>query len=454
MAVSFDEAVNFIENTPKFVNVNGRNKSGNDNLKEVMNILGNPQDRHKCIHIAGTNGKGSTVRFTMSILCCMGYRTGCFISPHLEKINERISVSRLIDDRLQTWDIKDIEFVSAFEEVMAAVEENNNRGGSYLSYFEMLFAIAAVYFAKQDIDYVIYETGLGGRLDATNIINPEVTAITSIGLDHTAYLGDTIELIAGEKAGIIKPGVPVVYNTGEQTADLVIEKRARELSSEAINVAKASYITNDLSDKSIDFSLCSSYYSYHDIKLNVNGALYQLDNAATAIEVCNTLFKESGIIDEATIRKAMSLFFWAGRMERIGNRIIVDGAHNDDAIARYIEAIRLLSEDKSIILMFAVSADKDYASMIKHLSERLKLDRVYVTSLDSSRAVSAEAVSKIFVRYNGEIDIVVDDNISSALIAGYKYAEETDRMLFCVGSLYLVGSVKQIVKERFNNDKF
>ncbi|MGN0436077.1 MAG: bifunctional folylpolyglutamate synthase/dihydrofolate synthase, partial [Wujia sp.] len=215
----YDEAVKFIEDTPRFVDGGTkRNKSGNENLAMVMAQLGNPELRHPAIHIAGTNGKGSTVRMTMCILCNMGYSVGTFISPHLIKLNERISISSLCNDgkSIATKDITDEAFVCCFERVMKAVEQVVDCGGGYLSYFEMLFAIAAVYYENKSVDYVIYETGLGGRLDATNLITPVITAITSIGLDHTAYLGDTIEQIAAEKAGIIKESVPIVYNTGEK----------------------------------------------------------------------------------------------------------------------------------------------------------------------------------------------------------------------------------------------
>lgn len=447
--MNYDEAVAFIENTPKFFSEGGRNKSGNDNLKQVMELLENPQDKIKAIHIAGTNGKGSTARFTMNILTKMGFKVGVFTSPHLVKVNERIVVAyeKTQDERplFVTEDISDEDFLACFDEVMLAVEKNLKNDGSYLSFFEMLFAMAAVYFEKCGLDYVIYETGLGGRLDATNIVMPVATAITSIGLDHMMYLGDTIKTIAAEKAGIIKANIPVVYNTGEKDADEVIYDTAKALFAPTINVANTQYIANEITDKTIDFSLSTSYYKYHNIILNVAGAKYQMDNAVTAIVLCNTLFDEP--ISESVVKAACDSFFWPGRMERIKEDVIVDGAHNEDAIVRYIEAVRNVKPENQILL-FAVSADKDYEPMIKLLSEGLTLKRVYVTSLDSDRAIGASVVAKLFEKYNrGNTEIYHNDCIKEAYEEGYSFVKDEHDILFCVGSLYLVGSIKEIAME-------
>lgn len=172
--------------------------------------------------------------------------------------------------------------------------------------------MAAVYFAKRELDFVIYETGLGGRLDATNVLIPDVSIITSIGLDHTKYLGDTIEKIAYEKAGIIKKHVPVVYHTGDEQADNIICEIADTLDADAINVAKTKYIINEITDKTIDFSVSGRYYSYDNLKINTC-ATYQIDNAVTAIEACHTLFKntdfEKRVMDTAVIKKSLKDFF-------------------------------------------------------------------------------------------------------------------------------------------------
>ena len=223
---SMKEAEDYINQIPLFgPHTEGRNKSGNENLEAVMALLGNPHLAHKAIHVAGTNGKGSTVQFLRAILTEEGYRVRTFTSPHLISITERIE------------GITEEEFVECYQIVRNACEHAVQKNLQHLSYFEFLFAMAAVYFSKLELDYVIYETGLGGRLDATNVLVPVLTIITEIGLDHMKYLGNTIEAIAGEKAGIIKTGVPVVYHTGSLEADAVVKNQAEALAAEAINVA-------------------------------------------------------------------------------------------------------------------------------------------------------------------------------------------------------------------------
>ena len=212
-----------------------------------MALLGNPHLVHKAIHVAGTNGKGSTVQFLRAILTEEGYRVRTFTSPHLISITERIE------------GISDEDFVTCYQIVRRACEQAVQQNLQHLSYFEFLFAMAAVYFSGLELDFVIYETGLGGRLDATNVLVPVLTIITEIGLDHTKYLGTTIEEIAREKAGIIKTGVPVVYNTGSIEADTVIKTRAEALAAETINVANVEYIIEEITDKTIDFSMNNGY---------------------------------------------------------------------------------------------------------------------------------------------------------------------------------------------------
>ena len=203
----------------------------------------------------------------------------------------------------------------------------------HLSYFEFLFAMAAVYFSKLELDYVIYETGLGGRLDATNVLVPVLTIITEIGLDHMKYLGNTIEAIAGEKAGIIKTGVPVVYHTGSLEADAVVKNQAEALAAEAINVANVEYNIDEFTDKTIDFSMYSRYYSYNGLRLD-SVATYQVDNAVTAITAGTVLLGRQ--IAQEKIQLALDAFFWPGRMEKLNGNIVIDGIVFSPAILRWM----------------------------------------------------------------------------------------------------------------------
>ncbi|MBR1815817.1 MAG: bifunctional folylpolyglutamate synthase/dihydrofolate synthase [Lachnospiraceae bacterium] len=440
--MNYEEAVNYINDIPFFAKSDTRQKSGNENLNFLMEELGAPHKKIKSIHIAGTNGKGSTANFIKCILEEKGYKVGIFTSPHLVDIRERIIVA----DNM----ISEEDFLHCFLTVKKAEEKIIGRGKTHISFFEFMFAMATVYFEKKSPDYVIYETGLGGRLDATNLLSPVITVITSIGLDHTKYLGDTVTDIAGEKAGIIKSDTPVVYNTGSDEADLVISKVAKSYNAEAINVAKTDYIINDLSYKSIDFSLSNSYYNYEHILINTN-ALYQLDNAATAIVTCNRLFGLTGgcYISQEECNKALGHFFWAGRMEFIYPNVCIDGAHNEAAVKRLIESVNKSFESKKKYILFAVAEDKDYKPMIKLLCDGLKPDGIYVTKINSKRAVSAEYIAELFashinnncrIKYNDDIGYIFGEACKEVL--GYE-----DRILVCAGSLYLAGEIKQMIME-------
>lgn len=449
--MNYEEAVNKIINTPRVTGSKEKlNKSGNSNLGKVMELLGNPHMSVPSIHIAGTNGKGSTCQFVKGILCASGYKVGVFTSPHILKINERIEMAYGFDGcKINSSYISDSDFLLCYERVCRAMEENINTGGLPLSFFEIIFAMAAVYFQEKEPDYVIYETGLGGRLDATNLIEPVITAITSIGLDHTEYLGDTIEAVAGEKAGIIKTNIPVIYNTGDKSADLIIEKTAFSKNAEAINVAKTNYIINEITHKSIDFSLCNSYYKYEKLIIPVTGALYQVDNAVTAITLCNRLLKADNCINIGTIQKGLQSFFWQGRMESIHPKIILDGAHNPDAIERFVESALPIATENNISLLFAVAGDKDYRPMIETLCRKLPLCRVYVTSINSNRGISAKYTAEIFSQClkKNACTVMWDDDIKVMFETAFKDIKNTDETLFCVGSLYLVSSIKEIARE-------
>lgn len=450
---TYEESVNYIENIPLFgPQMNGRHKSGNDNLSGVLCKLGNPHKLIPAIHVAGTNGKGSTSTMLANMLAVRGYRVGVFTSPHLVVINERIAVQYADEaGRILCRDICNDDFVECFHKVNDAMTRHVEEGGMALSYFEFLFAMAACYYAMFQLDYVVYETGLGGRLDATNTIMPEVCIITSIGLDHMQYLGDTISKIAYEKAGIIKQGVPVLYLTGEQAADEVIMEQARLLGSEEINVVNSQYIINELTDKTIDFSVCTRYYKYNHLRLHTC-ALYQVDNARLAIEACNILLGKDAILTEEEVLNAMEQFFWSGRMEEIRPNVFFDGAHNPDAIARFVETVRRVQDGKPLYLMFAVAGDKDYDVMIEQLCSGLELAAVYVTAIPNARKVSPLLIAKQFETTlidKQNTKVYYTEDIKQAYQDSVRMAKQVEGSLYCVGSLYLVGSLKQIDAEVF-----
>ena len=445
----YEAAVSYITDTPKFMT--GRNKSGNENLSKVLDVLGNPHRSIKCVHVAGTNGKGSTVQMIKCLLAEQGFTVGVFTSPHLIRINERIMLCRQTEEGLAEGMISDEDFVNAFDLVKKAVEEVENNGGFPLSYFEFLFALAAVYFDKlceERPDYVIWETGLGGRLDATNLVSPEVCVITQIGLDHMKYLGDTVEQIAAEKAGILKQGVPVVFRTGDEKADAVIGERARELGCPLIEGARVRIGITDQDEKGIDFSFASRYYNYGNLRIPNQAATYQADNAVCALLAANRLCKTENGMPEDAVNHAFSRFSFPGRMERAGAHVVLDGAHNPAAIGRFCEAVKTCYAGRGVRLLFAVACDKDYDTMINMLTSELEIKCCYVTALASDRALSPDYVGALF-RAKG-VQVYESENIGDCLEKGYGDALRSDDILFCVGSLYLIGSVKELI----GNDKF
>ncbi|MDE5777469.1 MAG: bifunctional folylpolyglutamate synthase/dihydrofolate synthase, partial [Lachnospiraceae bacterium] len=226
--MNYQDCVDYILSIPLFAV-----KLGTENLNRILDVMGHPERTAPVIHVAGTNGKGSTCSFLSSILTAKGFKTGVFTSPHLININERI--------RIGTEEISNDDFVAVFEEVMRVVKVVEEDGMAHPSFFEFMFLMAAVYFKKQDVDYAIYETGMGGRLDATNVVKPELCIITSVGMDHMQFLGDTIEQIAEEKAGIIKQGVPVVYFHRNFTVKDIIEKYCKKMGAVLHIVEKTQY---------------------------------------------------------------------------------------------------------------------------------------------------------------------------------------------------------------------
>lgn len=428
----YQEIVDYILSIPKFAA-----KTGTDNLTEFMNQMGNPHNNYKSIHVAGTNGKGSVSTFMKELLINSGYRVGVFTSPHLINITERMSIDRN--------DITREDFISIFKQIKKLIDKRNKEGKSHPSFFEVVFLMAAVWFSEQKVDYAIFETGMGGRFDATNIIMPEVSIITSIGLDHTKYLGDSISEIAYEKAGIIKTGVPVIINTNSKEADEVIIKEAIKKDAPIYSVEKNDYIISELSDKTIDFSIHSSYYKYDKLQLN-GQPIYQVENFATALLAYYTMF---GYCTENVITISLGNFKWQGRMEYIAPNIIVDGAHNEDAIKQFVRTLNSQYEKTNKQLLFAVADDKDYTNMIKVLTEEVKFNRIYITALSSQRGISSNYIKSIFDQYCNDTTIEASDDIKEIFIKAKDNLNND--MLFVVGSLYLVGQIKGIYEEEYND---
>lgn len=476
--MNYRETVDYILNIPLFAQ-----KIGTENLASLLERLGNPQDKTRVIHVAGTNGKGSTAKALATLLMQAGFHVGLFTSPHLVSINERIKYDNM--------DISEEDFVWAFETVQKQFTVHP-------SFFEVIFAMAAVYFEKKKPDYVIYETGMGGRLDATNVVKPELCMITSVGLDHMEYLGDTIEKIAEEKAGIIKPSVPIVYFKRDAVSSGIIEAKAKISNSPVAAVEISQYIINEIDDKTIDFSLHNRYYNYDHLKIK-RTSLYQVENACLAVTAFSILMKRritahdfadsdkhepnsdrhmpnedsdkrepnevndrcmpnevsdrrvlnmgDEQIRNRIIQKGLLNFSWEGRMEELAQGVYVDGAHNPEAIDSYCKTLQLLHNGKKKILIFAVVKDKDYDTMIKTLAEKLSFEKIIVAGVANKRKAPVSFIADRFETYTGR-GVDACDSISEAMERAFEYRKQIpDSAIYCVGSLYLVGEVKKWMKE-------
>lgn len=431
MMLNYKEAVDYIEEIPKFTA-----KNPLDHTRELLKRMGDPQNRMKVIHVAGTNGKGSVCAYLDAMLRKGGYRVGLFTSPHLVKINERFRINgKMVSDQV---------FLDAFRRVMAVVEQAKAQGLDHPSYFETLFLMGVLIFADARVDYLILETGLGGRLDATNTVEkPLACIITSISLDHVEYLGNTISSIASEKAGIIKPGVPVIYDGHNPEAAGVIGKRAEELGSPSYALTENQYEMVSNTRDGIVFSFHCRHCDAVTISIPYIAA-YQMMNASLAFFTMELLKEEHGIPVEQLV-EGIRETRWEGRMETILPGVIVDGAHNQDGVRRFVETACHFRKDHEITLLFSAVCDKDYESMIRTVCESIRPKAVVATEIWGSRVVPAETLARLFAEC-GCSHTIACQNVGEAFEEALK--QKGDGMLFCVGSLYLVGEIKDYLNRR------
>ncbi len=435
----YDESTKYISSIPRFTK-----KTELSNTLEFLKLLDDPQLSYKSVHIAGTNGKGSVAKMMALMLEKAGYKTGLFISPHLVKINERMSVNG--------QDISDADFVRIYNKLKDTVDNEDKL--SHPAYFEFLFLMACMYFKEQECDYVVFETGLGGRLDATNVLKPEVSIITSIGMDHMQYLGNTITDIAGEKAGIIKPGIPVVYNTGSSEADKVIIDKCAEIGSICVSVSDMDEALFALHIDKVKAAGLEKMIADFSKKIMTP---YQRDNAGTAvIAYLMITFGVTGTLPIDVIRKALDDFVWPARMQFIDEDTVLDGAHNEDAATRLCEAVKVIRNNRGydrVFLVFAAVDDKDHEKVVKLLCDGMDPDKIYVTEISSGRKTDANKIAGLFLSDlpPDKKDIVVVNNHSASVYYEAKrdidkiVNETGDKILLVIcGSLYLAGEILSI----------
>lgn len=433
MQNDYEQIEEFLDTIPQFTELNGLERAG-----RLIKELGNPQKELKVIHVAGSNGKGSVCVYIDEILRANGYHTGLFVSPHLVDIRERIRTDGGLIDRQ--------EIVKAFERVSQAAEKMLAEG-IRLAYFDYFFGMAMCIFAEKNVDIVILETGIGGKLDATNVIEkPLLSVITTVSKEHTAVLGDTIEKIAGEKAGIIKKGIPVVYSAKEPDVIKVIEKTAEEKKAfPAVGVKPEMYQIYKNTGNCIDFSLHNGYYKNERFLL-ATGAVYQVENCSIALTAVKVL-EERGLLklDRGKVKQAVYNMHWEGRMEEVLSGVYLDGAHNPEGIESFIRSAQVICGKKKAILLFSVVKDKNFENMIRSLSESKLFDCFIVTELNSSRCLDGENIKELFAKYTNA-DVYEADSLSEAFSMGLAKKKETGGIFLCTGSLYLVGEIKALLE--------
>ena len=387
----------------------------------ILSALGNPEQKVKFIHIAGSNGKGSTLNATREILMNHGKRVGAFISPHLERPNERVTINK--------EQITDEQFLHYANEIALVVQKELN--GEFPSFFEFMTLIGFLHFANEQVDVVVLETGIGGRLDSTNVITPEVSVITTVSLEHTAMLGNTFSLVALEKAGIIKHGKPIVVGVKNEDARKVIKEVAAlkeapiYVLNETIHVRKAE----------------RGHFTYEgigcieNIELAMIGA-HQYENATLAITACSLFL---GQLQEEAVRKALKEAVWEGRFDKICEQVILDGAHNSEGTEALIHTLKQTYPHTKYRFIYAAMADKDHAISIQLMDA--VAETISFTALPLPTAMEAEKLYALSThtlkRYEQNWQKLVRNELDSL---------KKDELLVITGSLYFIGEVRKWIK--------
>ncbi|MCX7903475.1 MAG: bifunctional folylpolyglutamate synthase/dihydrofolate synthase [Caloramator sp.] len=426
--MNYKEALNYIESIGKF----GMNL-GLDRIKRICSLMDNPEDKLKIIHIAGTNGKGSTTTFISSILNEQGYRVGIYTSPYIERFTERIKIN---DD-----EIKEEEVASYLEYLLPIMDRVEKEGYGKPTEFEIITAMAFKYFYDKNVDFVVLEVGLGGRYDATNVVNPILTVITTISYDHMNVLGNTLSQIAYEKAGIIKEGVPLILYPQEKEAYEVIKKVAEEKGAKIYHVEELKYKLKENTVDGIIFDV-EGYKNYKDVKINLLG-LHQIKNALTSIMAVEVL-REVGVhVSNDAFYKGLKEAKWPGRFEILSKEpyIVLDGGHNIQGINALVDSVKHYFKNKKILIITGMLRDKDYENMIEKLFE-ISSDFITVAP-NSPRALSEEELKNIIISKGKKAE--AKKNIADAVNFALECSKEFDVILFC-GSLYMIGEARTILK--------
>ncbi|TLS39224.1 bifunctional folylpolyglutamate synthase/dihydrofolate synthase [Pseudalkalibacillus caeni] len=427
---TYDEAVEWIHSL-----LNHGIKPGLQRMEWLLERVGNPERRLKCVHVGGTNGKGSTISLMRHILQDAGFVTGTFTSPYIKTFNERIAVDG--------EPIPDEDLLAIVNDIYPLVKEVEETDLGSPTEFEVITLIGLIYFGKVAYpDIVLIEVGLGGRLDSTNVIYPLVSVITNVSYDHMHILGHRIEEIAFEKSGIIKSGVPVVTTIEKEEALEIVEEAAVSKSSKMYRLgSEFNYNNVTYTDEGEHFDFSSPYKTYEQLPLKMKGP-HQVKNASAALMALEYLRTFYGVhYTEENLRKGLEKASWVGRFEEISEspKIILDGAHNVDGVKSLAETISQFYPEKNVKVIFAALKDKDFDSMLQHLYPIVK--SMTFTSFDFPRAAKAEELYEA-AKFENKMAV---ENWRDAIGLELDNITENE-MLIVTGSLYFISDVRKFLK--------
>lgn len=434
--MTYTESLEYLNDLAKF-----GIKPGLDRIISLLNRLDNPQNKYKTIHITGTNGKGSVTNMLASILSVSGCFTGAFTSPHLVRYNERITINNA--------EISDEDFAAIATIVRGHVEAMLDDNEECPTQFEFLTAMAFFYFARESVDYAVIEVGLGGLLDSTNVVQPEIAVITNVTLEHADKCGGTLEGVAYHKAGIIKNGIPVVSGA-EGIAVNIIAMRANELKAPLYLHGKdfsVKKISDDCDGMELVYKESGNMEFSYGLKMLAD---YQVGNSALALKAAWLISQKDDRITTSAIIKGMKNAFWPGRFEVLslkGHNIVLDGAHNPAGMEAIRRSLDLRFPNEKRLYLLGILRDKAVASMIDLLLR--PGDRVVVTSPDSDRAATPEEIAGSI--HDAEV-IAVSGEIAHALDIAIEQ-QNGGELLVVTGSLYLIGYIRKILTKKLGGNR-
>ncbi len=434
--MEYQYAIEYIHSTLKF-----GSKLGLTNITELLHRLGNPQNMFHVLHVAGTNGKGSVTAMMTHILHAADYRVGMFISPYLERFTERIQVDLM--------EIEKDQLGKLTGRVKEKVDTMVTDGFNHPTEFEIVTAIGFLYFAEQGVDFAVVEVGLGGRFDATNVVDPLISVITSISYDHMEYLGDTLSKIAFEKGGIIKEGRPVVSYPQEIEALSVLESLSAQRAAPFTLVSREQVIEKTSSLQALIFDFRYGDRFFPGLRMHLVGG-HQMLNAATALTAIALLSTLGHPIKDEAIYRGMAAVRWPGRLEKLSDQplVLIDGAHNVSGAAALREVILHSLKHKRIHLVLGMLGDKDVDGVIRLLCPLA--DRVMVTRPDNVRALDPQDLAqRIGQIISAERQITIEQDAAQAVKKAYQETKPNEALIVS-GSLYLIGLARTILTTVIN----